>query len=133
MSQLRTVLQQQGASLVQELPLYLRASVPARGGGAQILEFLLSDDDSTVSLRGVVESAAGSSVTASVGGAYFGGAVSRGGLYGKFEKLRLALRWQDVYVLRNRKRVFGVVESPFDRFGDVPPLDVNYGRTLDEQ
>lgn len=40
----------------------------------------------------------------------------------KLQRVRLALGWDEVVVLRNRRRAFGIVQSGFDEFGPVAPL-----------
>lgn len=37
-------------------------------------------------------------------------------------RIRLRLGWEEVVVLRNRTRLFGLFESPFDSFGPTPPV-----------
>jgi uncharacterized protein (DUF1499 family) len=41
----------------------------------------------------------------------------------RVRELKQQLGWEYVPVLRNRKRVLGVLESPLDSFGPEPPLD----------
>ena len=42
----------------------------------------------------------------------------------RLEKVRIALGWEKVPVLRNRRRALVVVESPFDNFGPALYSDV---------
>jgi hypothetical protein len=43
-------------------------------------------------------------------------------------QVRLALSWEPVPILRNRRRALLFVESPWDDFGPVPPQGgVDYG------
>jgi hypothetical protein len=53
-----------------------------------------------------------------------------GRLQRRFERLRTLLAWEEVPVLRNRQTFLGL-ESPFDSFGPVPPVGVDYG-TVDD-
>ncbi|GFR48772.1 hypothetical protein Agub_g10593 [Astrephomene gubernaculifera] len=51
----------------------------------------------------------------------------------RLEQLRVLLGWEQVPILRNRRRALYFVESPWDTFGPVPPLDPEYriGADLD--
>ena len=40
----------------------------------------------------------------------------------ELRRIRLALGWSEVVVLRNRRRVFAIVESGWDEFGPVAPI-----------
>ena len=108
--QLVSVLDSKGYEVVQSDPLYVQATYSSRSG-TDTLEFLFTEDDNTVQLRGLPATSSFEPVL-----------VSRRTLQGKFETLRKALRWQEVVILRNRKRLFGIIQSPFDSFGDAPPL-----------
>lgn len=112
---LRAALQARGAAL-QEDPAagYLLAAVPSLGGFSRDLcEFLFSDDDdTTVSLRALPGTPA-----------WIGKPAARRFL----EDLRIELGWDLVVVLRGRTRALGVIESPFDKFGDAAPLGVDWG------
>lgn len=100
-----------GGEITESNSLYLRAEFRVWGGNKDVLEFLLEGDDNVVELRGLAG----------------GGLFPQSRLRSQFEQLRASLRWNEVYILRNRKRFFGVLESPLDTFGDEAPL----GDTLD--
>jgi len=80
------------------------------GAAAVDFEFAFPDDDAIVDVRGLARSEPRSP--------FDKGRVARWA-----EELRKAVGWTPVPILRNRQRVFGVFESPFDTFGPVPPLD----------
>jgi hypothetical protein len=109
--QLKAALERGGYTLEEAQLLYIQASYGACSGQST-LEFLFAEDDNTVQLRGLPAAANG---------------VSTRVFTGRLEQLRKALRWQEVVILRNGKRLFGDVESPFDSFGDAPPLGTEYG------
>lgn len=113
---LRTAVENSGGEVTVEDSLYLRAEFSLRGGKKDVLEFLFQGDDNVVELRGVS------------GGGLF--PVRR--LQDEFEQLRAALRWEEVYILRNRKRFFGILESPLDTFGDEAPLGYSIERVTTE-
>jgi len=114
---LEKTLRRQGASIDERQDLYLRASVKGRWG-TDVMEFLFAEGDATVSLRGLPALA---------------NPVGARLLQQRFDSLRKDLGWDEVYVLRNRKRLFGVIESPFDSFGDIPPLEPDFDRPIDDQ
>lgn len=97
-----------GGKILEEQELYVRASFPVFGRQEDIFEFLFLAEDTTVSLRAVPN-----------GGK---GLLTNSRLRGTLEKVRVSLGWENVYILRNRKRFFGVLESPFDAFGDAAPV-----------
>jgi hypothetical protein len=45
----------------------------------------------------------------------------------RLESIRAALGWEQVPIIRNRSRLFGVIESPFDTFGPTPPAGLDPG------
>jgi hypothetical protein len=47
-----------------------------------------------------------------------------GRLERRFEDIRSLCGFEVVPVLRNRQRLLGVIESPWDTFGPTPPTDV---------
>ncbi len=47
-----------------------------------------------------------------------------GRIESRFESLRKRCGFENVPILRNRQRVLGVVESPWDTFGPTPPPDL---------
>lgn len=114
---LQNVLERSGASIDDRQALYLQASFKGRWG-ADVLEFLFSEGDTTVSLRGLPA---------------LNNPIGTRLLQQRFDGLRKALGWDEVYVLRNRKRLLGVFESPFDSFGDIPPLEPDWTRPFDDQ
>lgn len=113
---LRAAVEESGGKIIVEDPLYLRAEFRVRGGNVDILEFLFEGYDNVVELRGVSG----------------GGLFPQARMQGQFEKLRAKLRWDEVYILRNRKRFFGVLESPLDTFGDEAPLGYSIDRLISE-
>ncbi|GAX74952.1 hypothetical protein CEUSTIGMA_g2398.t1 [Chlamydomonas eustigma] len=53
----------------------------------------------------------------------------------RLEAIRAFLRWEQVPVMRNRKRVFGIIESPWDTYGPTAPSGKQWGgmRLLEEE
>ena len=106
---------------------YLRA---AFGGGTIALEFLVrGDNDAVCEVRGTLRGRKN--------------ALGLNGLSGspvekQLFRIRTWLGWDEVYVLRNRKQVQGFwgggFDTPWDRFGPVPPPTMDYGnaRALDD-
>jgi hypothetical protein len=47
------------------------------------------------------------------------------------ESVRIRLGWEEVPILRNRRRAFFFGESPFDDFGPTPPPGLDYLKDLD--
>lgn len=47
----------------------------------------------------------------------------------RLEAIRLSLGWEQVPILRNRRRTLVVIESPWDTFGPTPPADQQFGGT----
>lgn len=93
---------------------YLRAEFADKGplGGATVdeTEFFFTPDDTLVQFRSVRR----------------GGSPDFGANRKRLEKARIALGWEKVPVLRNRRRTLIVAESPFDSFGPAMYSDV-YG------
>ncbi|GIL79789.1 hypothetical protein Vretimale_12413 [Volvox reticuliferus] len=87
--------------------------------GTDDVEFLLPDGDNTVVLRSA---------------ARVQGVSDLGRNERRLEQIRLKLGWEEVPILRNRRRALFIVESPWDSFGPVPPTDPDYryGIDLDE-
>lgn len=50
----------------------------------------------------------------------------------RLRQLKTMLRWEYVPVLRNRTRLLGIAESPFDSFGPPPPVDALDPRRSDD-
>ena len=83
---------------------YLRAEWEDKGiGGLAVdeAEFFFAPNDTLVQFRAVRR----------------GGAPDFGANRKRLEKTRIALGWEKVPVLRNRRRALVVAESPFDSFG----------------
>mmetsp|Transcript_1024 Transcript_1024/g.1661 ORF Transcript_1024/g.1661 Transcript_1024/m.1661 type:complete len:265 (-) Transcript_1024:799-1593(-) len=104
-----------GGEVVERTEEYLRATfsltlIGWQGTTADDVEFLLPEDDTTVELRGAARNTTPD----------WTGRIER-----RFEELRNACGFEIVPVLRNRNRVFGVGESPFDTFGPAPPTDLS--------
>jgi hypothetical protein len=115
---LQAALAAKGAALQQQGD-YLLAAVPSWGGFSRdLFEFLFTgQDDNTVSLRALP------------GLQNFLGTIAAQRF---LESLRLELGWENVVVLRGRTRALGVIESPFDTFGDPAPLGSDLVRLLEE-
>lgn len=113
---LRAAVERSGGEITVEDRLYLRAEYSVWRGDNDVLEFLFESDDNVLELRGVAG----------------GGLFPQSRLRGQFEQLRAALRWDEVYILRNRKRFFGVLESPLDTFGDETPLGYDVGDLISD-
>jgi hypothetical protein len=47
------------------------------------------------------------------------------------ESVRIRLGWEEVPILRNRRRALFFGESPFDDFGPTPPPGLDYLKDLD--
>lgn len=107
MRTLHKTLQSLGYTVAEQQGLYLQANYTF-GRGQGVLEFLFADDDNIVQLRGVPA---------------IQNVVGKRALEVQFDKIRRQLRWPEVPILRNRQRLLGVIESPFDQLGDAPPLE----------
>jgi hypothetical protein len=46
------------------------------------------------------------------------------------EAVRIRLGWEEVPILRNRRRALFFGESPFDEFGPTPPPGLDYTKDL---
>lgn len=106
MKALRSVVEKKlGGRVVAEDERYLRAEFEERSpvGGLSIdeAEFFLAPDDTLVQFRATRR----------------GEAPDFGANRKRLEKARIALGWEKVPVLRNRRRALVVVESPLDSFG----------------
>jgi len=53
----------------------------------------------------------------------------------RLEAIRACLRWEQVPVMRNRRRVLGIIESPWDTYGPTAPSGKQWGgtRLLEEE
>jgi uncharacterized protein (DUF1499 family) len=90
--------------VLEEEERYLRAEFAAKGPLGESVdeaEFFFTPNDVLVQFRA----------------ARRGGAPDFGANRQRMEKARIALGWEKVEVLRNRRRALVVVESPFDTFG----------------
>lgn len=112
---LRDAISASGGTVVDEQDLYLRASFPGFGKDPDLFEFLFTPSDTTVSLRAVPSGK---------------GVLTKSRMRRTLEKVRISLGWEQVYILRNRKRLFGVLESPFDAFGDAAPTGDDVSKIL---
>lgn len=99
-----------GGAIVEQDGGYLRA-VFASGRSEDTLEFLFAENDNTVTMRAVSNQ-----------DSFFQNRSNAK----RLEGIRVGLQWDNVFILRNRKRLFGVVESPFDSFGPTPPVGSDY-------
>lgn len=114
---LRNGLLLNGGEIEEEQELYVRATFPGFNKDRDVFEFLFVPDDTTVSLRAVPTGR---------------GLFTQSRLRKTLEKVRISLGWENVYILRNRKRLFGVVESPFDTFGDAAPSGDDVSKILQD-
>ncbi|CAG9460539.1 unnamed protein product [Pedinophyceae sp. YPF-701] len=105
MAKIAEAVQGAGGKIRQRSDRYLWAEFFGNWG-CDDAEFLFADNDNTVSVR-----------SASRAPAKGDGARNAR----RLESLRLSLGWDKVYVVRNRQRAFGIVESPWDTFGPEPP------------
>eukprot|EP01026_Neomeris_dumetosa_P001356 TRINITY_DN10336_c0_g1_i1.p2 TRINITY_DN10336_c0_g1~~TRINITY_DN10336_c0_g1_i1.p2 ORF type:complete len:261 (-),score=30.00 TRINITY_DN10336_c0_g1_i1:160-942(-) len=110
MLKLKTLLDEQGATILQERNNYVYVVFESFGGLIDDVEFLFPQEDNTLSVR---------SASRVQGVSDFGRNERR------LERIRIQLGWENVPVLRNRQRLLGVVESPFDSFGPEPPFDTD--------
>ena len=106
MKRLRSVVEKKlQGRVVEQDERYLRAEFSAKGplGGESVddAEFYFMPNDVLVQFRA----------------ARRGDAPDFGANRNRLEKARIALGWEKVQVLRNRRRALIVVESPFDSFG----------------
>lgn len=106
MKRLRSVVEKKlQGRVVEQDERYLRAEFVAKGplGGESVddAEFYFTPNDVLVQFRA----------------ARRGDAPDFGANRQRLEKARIALGWEKVEVLRNRRRALIVVESPFDSFG----------------
>eukprot|EP01023_Acetabularia_acetabulum_P044538 TRINITY_DN4475_c0_g1_i1.p1 TRINITY_DN4475_c0_g1~~TRINITY_DN4475_c0_g1_i1.p1 ORF type:complete len:255 (-),score=21.56 TRINITY_DN4475_c0_g1_i1:145-909(-) len=95
------------AIIIEQSDNYIYATFRAFGGQIDDVEFLFPSEDNTLSIR----SASRAQIISDFGRNY-----------SRLEQIRIYLGFQIVPVLRNRQRLLGVVESPFDTFGPEPPL-----------
>ena len=111
MARLRGVVEKKlGGRVVEEDERYLRAEFVSRGplgDSVDDAEFYYSPNDVLVQFRA----------------ARRGDGPDFGANRARLEKARIALGWEKVEVLRNRRRALVVVESPLDSFGPA-----TYGR-----
>ncbi|KXZ55565.1 hypothetical protein GPECTOR_2g1114 [Gonium pectorale] len=106
---------------VESSPTYAYVYATWRGWqGTDDVEFLLPEGDQTVVLRSAPRAQ---------------GVPDLGRNEQRLEQLRIRLGWEQVPILRNRQRALLFVESPWDRFGPVPPNDpdLRYNADLDAE
>ncbi|CAN8063762.1 unnamed protein product [Agarophyton chilense] len=94
-------LQEKGADLIEETGKYLRFEFEMVGGVIDVAEFYFPPDDALVHFRAERKDTA------------FDFASNRA----RLRRIAVRSRLTRLYVQRNRVRVFGLFESPFDRFG----------------
>lgn len=94
-----------GASLISSADRYLQFAFSNADGSVDDTEFYFTPNDSTIQFR---SNRRGSNVLSDFG-------LNRK----RIEKIRIATDFENVPVLRNRRRKFVFIESPFDDFG--PP------------
>ena len=108
------VLDLPGSSITVEEGRYLRANFKdPLTGDVDVAEFYFTPNDNTVQFR--AERRPGRAARTLVGQVLSG--ADFGGNYQRLEDLRIRLRFEKVPVLRYRRRVLGVIQSPFDSFG----------------
>ena len=115
LQQLVAAVKRAGGQVEDKRSDYVRA-VFVSGAASDVVEFLFASGDNTVALRAVPRNPSQKD---------FGRNARR------LEQLRRSLGWTDVFILRNRQRFFGVIESPLDGFGPVPPISNDYGAGFD--
>eukprot|EP00951_Prasinocladus_malaysianus_P023880 scaffold204403_cov50-Prasinocladus_malaysianus.AAC.2 len=81
------------------------------------VEFLIPPGDGTVSVRAAARRS---------------GRPDGGRNAARLEDLRKSLGWDEVPILRNRRRRFFIIESPWDDFGPPPPPSLDYQLDLDQ-
>ncbi|WIA14255.1 hypothetical protein OEZ85_002791 [Tetradesmus obliquus] len=150
-------LEELGASVQQQRGDYVYAiwstpGVAGSSGRLVDLEFLFAENDNTVAVRAAPQqqqpspsspstSATGattttSSSTSTAAAANIGFLSSAllsimGGQPGQLlEAVRIRLGWEEVPILRNRRRALFFGESPFDDFGPTPPPGLDYSKDL---
>lgn len=112
----------ESVSVLQSSPRYLHVLVTNKKSGAQDdMEFFLPKNDVTVQLRASRRSVAGATGSSPVPD--FGANARR------LETIRKSLKWTKIPVLRNRRRTFVFLETPFDTFGPVTGVDPETGGT----
>ena len=106
---------------------YIKAEFPVEQpfGGTVYddAEFFFTPNDVLVQFRSLRRTSSGGGGGLSIGGGD-GGANRK-----RLEKVRIALGWEKVPVLRNRRRALVVVESPLDSFGPAQYDVDEYGFT----
>ncbi|CAM6086089.1 unnamed protein product [Calypogeia fissa] len=115
---LTEVLLSSGAQIEEQGERYLHAVFTSKEGVVDDVEFLFSDprEDATVVLRSASR------------------AISlddKDRNRKRLEEIRKSLTWEQVPVLRNRKRTFFFLESPWDTFGPEPPPSFDYKDDLE--
>ncbi|KAK3245696.1 hypothetical protein CYMTET_44756 [Cymbomonas tetramitiformis] len=112
--EIKSAVEASGGAIQEQGQYYLYATFGnGRGGVLDDVEFLVSEQDGTVVLRSASRTR----------GLPDGGRNRR-----RLENLRIQLDYEEVPILRNRRRKFLLVESPWDDFGPTPPpgeLDYN--------
>ncbi|KAI0567806.1 hypothetical protein FGB62_1g010 [Gracilaria domingensis] len=98
---LRAAQMENGARLVEQRENYLKFEFDLPLGGVDVAEFLFPDDDALVHFRAERADNA------------FDYSSNRK----RLRRIAVTARLSSLYVQRNRTRVFGFFESPFDRFG----------------
>ena len=112
LAKIKFQVQRLGGKVVRQTEDYLRCEFRAQTLPGQVdaiddAEFYLTPDDATVQFRSARRP---SKLTSSPLGDF--GANKK-----RLETIRVALHWEKVPVLRNRKRAFMFFESPLDTFG----------------
>ena len=107
--------------------IYVSAEKP-EAMGIQLLEFFFDNDDSDRLVQVRANSSGANKNRSSLAGsmlmltAAFGAPAQKA-----LEGVRVRMGWDEAIVLRNRKRVLGIIETPFDSYGPVPP----FGESVD--
>eukprot|EP01024_Parvocaulis_polyphysoides_P074617 TRINITY_DN9625_c0_g3_i3.p1 TRINITY_DN9625_c0_g3~~TRINITY_DN9625_c0_g3_i3.p1 ORF type:complete len:261 (-),score=38.55 TRINITY_DN9625_c0_g3_i3:242-1024(-) len=107
LKKLKNTLKTFNAQIVEQRDDYIYATFEAFGGQTDDVEFLFPSEDNSLSIRSASRSQRISDF---------------GRNFDRLEQIRIDLGFEIVPVLRNRQRLLGVVESPFDTFGPEPPL-----------
>ncbi|KAI5055060.1 hypothetical protein GOP47_0030205 [Adiantum capillus-veneris] len=116
--QLKRVLIKEGGSVVEQGDRYIHVLFTDKDGTVDDLEVLFSipSEDATVNIRSA-------SRKISQG--------DNGRNQKRLERVRQALMWEEVPVLRNRNRKLFFLESPWDTFGPEPPPAFDYSEKLE--
>eukprot|EP00878_Enallax_costatus_P004672 GHUV01004920.1.p1 GENE.GHUV01004920.1~~GHUV01004920.1.p1 ORF type:complete len:257 (+),score=44.47 GHUV01004920.1:189-959(+) len=146
MRQLVSTLQELGCTVQLQTDAYVYATSSAgQGGTVTDLEFLFADNDNTIAVRAAPQqqpttntssTPANSNYTVQAAFANFSELSKVANIFSSsqpsqvLENIRIQCGWEEVPILRNRRRTFFFGESPFDSFGPVAPPVPDYSKDL---